>query len=62
MDYLLYSPLVKRGGIVALHDISVELPIYFGVPRLMAELESKGIEFKKIIHSKSLGIGYYVVE
>jgi len=62
MDYLLYSPLVKKNGIIALHDISAELPIYFGVPRLIRELEAKGIKFSKIIHSKSVGIGYYIVE
>ena len=39
-DYQMYSPLVKRGGIILFHDIAIDNPEY-GVKRLWNELVRK---------------------
>ena len=53
-DYLLYEPLVRKGGIVAFHDV---IDPDCGVGKFLKNFE---IPIKKIVHSKYLGIGYYV--
>ena len=59
-DWLLYSPLVKRGGIIAFHD---SLCKEFGVARFINDLESGRFgetpKVELIQHSKSAGISYY---
>lgn len=62
-DWLLYSPLVKKGGIIAFHDAKGGGDIC-GVPRLLENLEQgkidgKKYDFSKIIHSKEGGIAFY---
>jgi predicted O-methyltransferase YrrM len=39
-DYRLYSPLVRKGGIIAFHDIAIDDPEY-GVGALWAELKTQ---------------------
>ncbi len=60
-DFLLYSPLVKKGGIIAFHDVIAQADD-FGVPKFIKELEAgrfgKKYSFTKIVHSKSAGIAY----
>lgn len=59
-DWLLYSPLVKSGGIIAFHD---SLCKEFGVSRFIKDLESgrfgEAPQVELIQHSKSAGISYY---
>lgn len=58
-DYELYSPLVKRGGIIAFHDImpAVYCGYTFGVHELWAEIKKKH-KTMEIIESKyQIGAG-----
>jgi len=65
-DWLLYSPMVKSGGIVAFHDSVLNIPnSYYGVPKLLGklgngEIDSKVRDIKQIVHSKNVGIAYYI--
>lgn len=61
-DWLLYSPLVKKGGIVAFHDIQL---VNNEVGDFIRHLErgffnEERYHIYKIIYSKNVGIGYYV--
>lgn len=64
-DWLLYSPLVKNGGIVAFHDSAASIEGYYGAPKFINRL-SKGLidgqkySIRQIIHSKHCGIAYYI--
>ena len=63
-DWLLYNPLVRKGGIVAFHDAQLRGPS-LGVADLLDKLEAGTLDgqryaVKKIIHSKEAGIAYYV--
>jgi predicted O-methyltransferase YrrM len=63
-DFELYSPLVRPGGLIALHDISPDTgapggPISGDVPRFWAELRET-LDTEEIVHGQSgegLGIG-----
>lgn len=59
-DWLLYAPLVKRGGIIAFHDSCCP---DFGVSDFLNELQSGRFgetpKVECIQHSKSIGISYY---
>ena len=62
-DWLLYNPLVKKGGIVAFHDVESKDPEY-GVSMFIDRLSKGKIDNKKrvvkrIVHSNYAGIGYY---
>ena len=64
-DWLLYSPLVKKGGIVAFHD-SLVINVS-GASQFLNELSNGTIDGKKyiinqIIESNCAGIGYYINE
>jgi predicted O-methyltransferase YrrM len=64
-DWLLYAPLVKKGGIVAFHDS--EFTNTSGAPRLINELSDGTVDGKhrkihKILESDICGIGYYINE
>lgn len=62
-DWLLYSPLVKPGGIVAFNDSLFQLHDG-GVPRLLREIQQSKFgtvpDIKNIFHSKNTGISYYI--
>lgn len=63
-DWLLYSPLVKPGGLVAFHDIGLALEGHYGVPEFVAKLSRGEIDgrpraLQKIVHTKHLGIALY---
>jgi predicted O-methyltransferase YrrM len=64
-DYLMYSPLVKRGGIIAFHDTIFVKNFNEAVPNLMKEIENgkytngDKIEIKNIHKSKTQGITYF---
>lgn len=66
-DWLLYSPLVKLGGLVAFHDIGVAYERDRGSKGFVEDLEAgkvapgKKYGFKKI-RCSTFGIGYYVKE
>jgi len=51
-----YSPLVKSGGIVSLHDANFEGERY-GTPRVIRETDHN---WKKISHSDEVGIAYFI--
>lgn len=63
-DFELYAPLVRRGGLIAMHDINPDSgeqggPISGDVPRLWAELRERH-RTEEIVHApagEGLGIG-----
>ena len=56
LDLENYAPLVKQGGIVALHDANFEGERY-GTPRVIREATH---DWKKISHSDEVGIAYFI--
>ena len=64
-DWLLYSRLVKKGGIVAFHDPACYDGGWLAVPKFLEKLKSGEIDgrtdrvFYEIIKSK-MGIAYYI--
>ena len=65
-DWLLYHKLVRKGGIVAFHDISTSHKHVSEVPLLIQQLEEGSLDgvkrpINKIIHNQDTGIGYYIV-
>jgi|TARA_Y100000310_G_scaffold74520_1_gene70747 cephalosporin hydroxylase len=64
-DWLVYSPRVKKGGIVAFHDCEKRFPNRKGVAEFIDDLESGNIDGKKykmnkIVHSTEQGICWYI--
>ena len=63
-DWLLYSPLVKPGGLVAFHDVALTVDGHYGVPHFLAKLSRGEIDghprtLQTILRTKHLGIAYY---
>ena len=60
-DYHIYSSFVKKGGIIAFHDCLNNISGK-GVFKFIKEIQKTNnkIKFKKIVHSKSLGIAYII--
>jgi len=63
-DWLLYHPLVKKGGMVAFHDAMLTGP-HLGVADFLEQLKKGEIDgtchdVKTILHSKEAGIAYYL--
>ena len=61
-DFILYKDLLKKGGIIAFHDIQCKLHDK-GVPHFIEDLKEGRIDGKiykvnKIIHTQHLGIGW----
>jgi len=64
-DWLVYSPRVKKDGIVAFHDCEKRFPHRKGVADFIDELECGNIDGKKyhmnkIVHSTEQGICWYI--
>ena len=64
-DWLVYSPRVRKGGIVAFHDCEKRFPNRKGVAEFIDDLESGNIdgkkyEMNKIVHSTEQGICWYI--
>ena len=64
-DWLVYSPRVRKGGIVAFHDCEKRFPNRKGVAEFIDDLESGNIdgkeyEMNKIVHSIEQGICWYI--
>ena len=62
-DFLNYSPLIKKGGIIAFHDILSE---YYGVKQFLNDLSNGKIDgtnhkIYRIENSLVMGIGYLYV-
>jgi predicted O-methyltransferase YrrM len=55
-DYRLYSPLVRKGGIIAFHDIAITNPEY-GVRDLWAELKTQHQTREILAQPRAYGIG-----
>lgn len=61
-DWLIYKNFVCRGGLIAFHDCNNYVNNYGGVPMLIDYVKVKEkIKFKKIVHSRNMGIAYYTV-
>ena len=64
-DWLVYSPRVRKGGIVAFHDCEKRFLNRKGVAEFIDDLESGNIdgkkyEMNKIVHSIEQGICWYI--
>lgn len=63
-DFILYYPLVKKGGIIAFHDTALSED-NLGVPKLIAEIRTgkytngQRIDIKDIVENKWSGISYF---
>ena len=63
-DWLLYSPLVKKGGLIAFHDIGLTVAGHYGVREFVDQLSRGDIDgrprtLRSILHTKNLGIAWY---
>ncbi|MBI4596917.1 MAG: class I SAM-dependent methyltransferase [Candidatus Omnitrophica bacterium] len=63
-DWLLYSPLVRPGGLVAFHDIGLTVKGQYGVPEFLRRLSSGALDgtrrtLRTIQRTKNLGIAFY---
>ena len=63
-DWLLYSPLVRPGGLVAFHDVAATIDGYYGVPQFVERLAQGHIDgqahrMTTIIKTKSMGLAFY---
>jgi hypothetical protein len=63
-DWLLYAPLVRKGGMVVFHDSVLQLKTG-GVPDLLDQLKNKkfgqAYDIQNIVFSKNAGTSYYIV-
>jgi predicted O-methyltransferase YrrM len=64
MDWLLYSPLVRPGGLVAFHDVALTVKGHYGVPEFVDQLARGAIDghprrMQNILHTNNLGIAFY---
>ena len=64
-DWLLYSPLVKPGGLVAFHDVALRVKDQYGVPDFLdrlshGEIDGQPRKLQMIRHTKNLGIAFYI--
>jgi cephalosporin hydroxylase len=64
-DWLVYSPRVRKGGIVAFHDCEKRFLTRKGVAEFIDDLESgkingKKYKMNKIVHSTEQGICWYI--
>jgi len=56
-DFEMYSPLVRRGGVVAFHDVVPGSPEYVGgVPRFWNEIKSK-YNYLEVVKRLEPGLG-----
>ena len=63
-DWLLYSPLVRPGGLVAFHDVALTVKGHYGVPEFLERLSSGTLDgrrrsLQRIVKTKHLGIAWY---
>ena len=64
-DFLLYYPLVRKGGIIGFHDTKLS-ESNIGVPKLISEIRDgkftngNRIKVDDIFHSNYLGISYFI--
>ena len=66
-DWLLYHKLIRKGGIVAFHDIATPHAHISEVRDFVGQLENGEFDgvsrpMKRIIHAAHTGIGFYVCE
>lgn len=64
VDWLLYSPLVKPGGLIAFHDVTLTIPDQYGVPEFLDKLSRGAIgarprTLQRIVHTPNMGIAWY---
>ncbi len=59
-DYGMYSPLVRKGGVIAFHDIAITRPEY-GVRKLWSELRTRHETREMIGEPLAYGIGLLYV-
>ena len=62
-DFDMYAPLVREGGVIALHDIKGDVPVGTGIPALWRSLQDR-FESVEIVDDhrppRGLGIGVIV--
>ncbi len=63
-DWLLYSPLVRPGGMVVFHDVGLTVNGHYGVPQFVqrlarGEIDGRTRALRTIQHTKHLGIAWY---
>lgn len=63
-DWLLYSPLVRPGGLLAFHDVELTVSGHYGVAEFLERLSRGAIDgrprtLEKIVRTKHLGIAFY---
>ena len=60
-DFEMYAPLVRPGGLVALHDIAVHA--FGGCQQLWDEIKDTGASYREIFHDPNdkMGIGLFYV-
>ena len=63
-DWLLYSPLVKPGGLIAFHDAVMTVDGYYGVPEFLERLSRGAIDgrprtIETIAHTTNMGMAFY---
>jgi len=63
-DWLLYSPLVRPGGLIAFHDIALTVKGHYGVPEFLDQLSRGTLDgqprtLQTICHTKHMGIAFY---
>ena len=63
-DWLLYSPLVRPGGVVAFHDVALTVKGHYGVPEFLERLSGGRLDgrrrsLQRILRTKCLGIAWY---
>lgn len=64
LDFLIYSNFVKKGGVIAFHDVSSSIEDS-GVPKFIQDLKKINLNnvvdtYEEIIYSDDLGIGYFL--
>jgi len=63
-DWLLYSPLVRPGGLVTFHDVGLSVKGQYGVPEFLqrlsrGEVDGRRRTLRTIQHTQHMGIAFY---
>ena len=63
-EWLLYSPLVKAGGLIAFHDIGLTIKGHYGIPEFLEKLSHGDLDGQRrtlqtIRHTKHTGLAFY---
>jgi len=59
MDYIIYSKMVRKGGVIVLHDAGLKLHPGVGVHKVWDEISTEN-ENSKLIHTSGTGYGVII--